>query len=85
VVRLAGHAVTALVQRDDPASGRQAVELVVEHLLRLSPAVEHDQREPFPELLDEQGDAVCELDLQLFASFQSSPTPMSTASGGSSG
>jgi hypothetical protein len=49
------------------------------------PAVEDDQRDALaaPDLFDEQRVAVSEADVQLLASCQSSPTPMSTASGGS--
>jgi hypothetical protein len=48
------------------------------------PAVEDDQRESLvTDRLDEHRVAVWEPYVQLFASCQSSPTPMSTASGGS--
>jgi hypothetical protein len=48
------------------------------------PTVEDDQRQPVAaEVVDEERVAVEEPDVQLFASCQSSPTPMSTASGGS--
>ena len=49
-----------------------------------STAVEHDEREPLvAHRFDEERVSVGELDVQLLASFQSSPTPTSTASGGS--
>jgi hypothetical protein len=48
------------------------------------PAVENDQRQPVAaEVFDEHPVAVGQPNDQLLASCQSSPTPMSTASGGS--
>jgi hypothetical protein len=71
----------------------QQAELVAERgeprlrggVIEPGPAVEDDQREPVggAGLLDEQGVAVGEPDVYDFASFQSSPIPTSTASGGS--
>ena len=48
------------------------------------PAVKHHEGEPLiTHRFHEKRVSVRELDVQLFASFQSSPTPTSTASGGS--
>ncbi len=74
----------ALVHVEQPELVAERVEVGPKRaVVEPRPAVQHDHREAVADLLDVQRDAVRELDVQLFASLQSSPVPTSTASGGS--
>ena len=78
-------ALAALVDVEDAELLRERIEPRPQvRVVKSRPAVKDDQREAVAgKILYEERVPVVELDVQLLASCQSSPTPMSTASGGS--